>query len=263
MPAMPDHAETVAVISGGTQGLGLAIAERLIAEGCGRLVLSGRDARKGEAAAESLRATGADVAFVAADMGQTAAAIALIDAAAARFGRVNALVNAAAATDRGSILDTTPAAWDRLMDVNARGPFFALQRFAQLAVAAGHPAQAVNILSMVVHCGQSFLAPYSASKAALANVTKNAAQALRGNRIRVNAINCGWMDTPGEDETQRKYHGATDGWLAAAEAAQPMGMLVKPVHVARLASYMLSPASGVMTGAVVDFDQNVSGAYPE
>ena len=67
MPAMPDHAETVAVISGGTQGLGLAIAERLIAEGCGRLVLSGRDARKGEAAAEALRATGADVAFVAAD----------------------------------------------------------------------------------------------------------------------------------------------------------------------------------------------------
>jgi NAD(P)-dependent dehydrogenase (short-subunit alcohol dehydrogenase family) len=79
----------------------------------------------------------------------------------------------------------------------------------------------------------------------------------------VNGINCGWMDTPGEDETQRKYHGAQDGWLAAAEARQPMGMLVKPDHVAGLAAFLLGPQSGVMTGALIDFDQNVAGAYPE
>ena len=260
---MPDHRNTVAVITGGAQGLGLAIAERLIADGCGRIILSGRTMMKGEAAAVALRQTGADVRFLPADMGKIDEAQALIDRAVSRFGRVTALVNAAAATDRGSILDATPDAWDSLMNVNARGPFFALQRFAQAAIAGGHPASAVNILSMVVHCGQSFLAPYSASKAALANITKNAAQALRGHQIRVNGINCGWMDTAGEDETQRKYHGAQDGWLAAAEAAQPMGMLVKPGHVARLVSYMLSPDSGVMTGALVDFDQNVAGAYPE
>ena len=116
---------------------------------------------------------------------------------------------------------------------------------------------------MAAHCGQSFLAPYSASKAALANVTKNAAQALRGHRIRVNGINCGWMDTPGEDAIQRQYHGAGDDRLARAEAAQPFGMLVKPDHVAGLASYMLGAGSGVMTGAVVDFDQHVPGSYPE
>ena len=257
---MSDHEETVAVITGGHQGLGLAIAERMIAEGCRKLVLSGRNAAKGNPVAERLSAGGVDVRFVVADMADAAAAVGLIDRAVAAFGRVNALCNAAAATDRGSILDTTPAAWDNLMNTNARGPFFAIQRMAQVAMATGHPACAVNILSMVVHCGPSFLAPYSASKAALANVTKNAAQALRGQRIRVNGINCGWMDTPGEDETQRKYHGAQDGWLEAAEAKAPMGMLVKPGHVARLASFMLSPASGVMTGALVDFDQNVAGA---
>ncbi len=134
---------------------------------------------------------------------------------------------------------------------------------ANRAIDAGHPATCVNILSMVVHCGQSFLAPYSASKAALANVTRNSAQALRAKGIRVNAINCGWMDTPGEDETQRRFHGAGDDWLALAEARQPMGMLVKPDHVAGLASYLLSGQSGVMTGAVIHFDQNVAGAYPE
>lgn len=263
MVPMHDHSQTVAVITGGTQGLGFAIAQRLIAEGCGKIILSGRAVVKGEDAARTLRETGADVHFLPADMGRAEDAIALIDGAASRFGLVTALVNAAAATDRGSILDATPDAWDSLMNVNAKGPFFALQRFAQLAVEKGHPASAVNILSMVVHCGQSYLAPYSASKAALANVTRNAAQALRGHHIRINAINCGWMDTPGEDATQRQYHGAGDGWLAAAEARQPFGTLVKPGHVARLAAYLLGPGSGVMTGSVIDFDQNIAGAYPE
>jgi NAD(P)-dependent dehydrogenase (short-subunit alcohol dehydrogenase family) len=259
----PDHSATIAVIAGGTQGLGLAIAEALVADGCTRLVIAGRRVAEGEAALQRLGGLGAEALYVPTDMGDPVAAVALVEAAAARFGRANALVNAAATTERGSILDCTIDDFDRHIAVNTRGPFFALQRFAQLAVAGRHPAAAVNILSMVVHCGQSYLAPYSASKAALANITKNAAQALRAHRIRVNGINCGWMDTPGEDETQRRFHGAQDGWLAAAEARQPMGMLVKPVHVAGMASYLLSDASGVMTGAVVDFDQNVAGAYPE
>lgn len=246
-----------ALVIGGTQGLGLAIAGRLAADGA-RVVITGRDVAKGTAAARGL---GAD--FLPADLGDTTAMAPLVDMAAERMGRVDALCIAGALTDRGSILDTTPALWDRMMDANAKGPFFALQRCAQRAVDDGYPASAVMILSMVTHCGQSFLAPYSASKAALANIVKNSANALRRHRIRVNGINCGWMDTPGEDAVQRKYHGAGDGWLEQAEARQPFGMLVKPAHVAGLAAFMLSPASGVMTGAITDFDQNVAGAYPE
>jgi NAD(P)-dependent dehydrogenase (short-subunit alcohol dehydrogenase family) len=260
---MPDHSKTIAVITGGTQGLGLAIAEALIADGCRQVIISGRAVTKGEAAAARLRETGADVRFLPADLGKVDEAVRLIDRALARFGRVTSLVNAAASTARGSILDTTPEGWDDLMNTNARGPFFALQRFAQAAVAAGHPATAVNIVTMSSHCGQSFLAGYAASKAALANITKNSANALRSQRIRVNGINVGWMDTPGEDTIQREFHGAPADWLEQAEAKQPFGMLVKPGHVAGLASYMLSDASGVMTGAMVDFDQNVTGAYGE
>jgi NAD(P)-dependent dehydrogenase (short-subunit alcohol dehydrogenase family) len=252
------HRDTSALVLGGTQGLGLAIAERLRAEGCTRLVVTGRDRAKGEAAAAAVGAM-----FLPVDFAETEAVVRVVDEAAEAMGRVTALAVAGAMTDRGSILDTSPELWDRMMAANAKSPFFAIQRMAQRAIEAGHPAAAVNILSMVVHCGQSFLAPYSASKAALANVTRNAAQALRHRHIRVNAINCGWMDTPGEDAIQRKYHGAGDDWLEKAEAAQPFGSLVKPAHVARLAAFMLGPASGVMTGSIVDFDQNVAGAYPE
>ena len=127
------------------------------------------------------------------------------------------------------------------MDSNARGPFFTMQAFVRQARAHAIPASIVNIVSMVIHCGQSYLAPYSASKAALANITRNTAQALRAHRIRCNAIACGWMDTPGEDATQKAWHDAPDDWLAKAEAAQPFGQLVKPAEVAPLAAYLLIP----------------------
>ena len=252
------HENSHALIFGGTQGLGLAIAHALAAQGCTRLVLAARDRAKGEAAAEDLGAS-----FLPVDLADAGAVIAAVDRAAEIMGRVDAMCLAGASTDRGSILDTTPEVWDSVMAANARGPFFAIQRTAQLARAKGHPASIVTILSMVIHCGQSFLAPYSASKAALANITRNSANALRHDRIRVNGIACGWMDTPGEDATQRRFHGASDDWLVDAEARQPFGMLVKPDHVAGLAAYLMGPGSGVMTGAIIDFDQNVSGAYPE
>jgi NAD(P)-dependent dehydrogenase (short-subunit alcohol dehydrogenase family) len=71
------------------------------------------------------------------------------------------------------------------------------------------------------------------------------------------------MDTPGESATQQKFHGASPDWLTKVEAAQPMGQLVKSDRVAGLAGYLPSPESSVMTGAVIDYDQRVSGAYPE
>ncbi len=257
------HAGTRALVTGGSQGIGLAIARRLVTEGCRNIVIASRDPDKGRDAAIALAELGAEAGFVLVEMGDTDSVLAMVAQAAARMGGVNALVNAAALTDRGGVLDTTPAEWDRMMAINARGPFFAIQRVAQLAIDRGEPASIVNILTMSAHCGQTFLAAYSASKGALSIATKNAANALRDRRIRVNGINCGWMDTPGEDLVQRRFHGAGDDWLAIAEAAQPFGQLVKPDHVAELASYMLGPNSGVMTGALVDFDQNVSGRPPE
>ncbi len=257
------HRDTCALVTGGTQGLGLAIARQLIAEGCRSIVLASKDTGIGAKVASDLGRDGVNVRFIAVEMGDVLAVRAMVNEAHDSMGRITAFVNGAANTDRGSILDTTPEMWDAIMDVNAKGAFFALQRVAQLAVEGGHPASVVNILSVVVHCGLPFLAPYAASKAALMNITKNAAHALAANRIRVNGINVGWMDTPGEDVTQRKWHGAGDDWLQRAEARMPFGMLVKPDHVAGLASYLLGPASGVMTGSIIDFDQQIVGAYPD
>jgi len=153
--------------------------------------------------------------------------------------------------------------WQRQLDTNARGPFLLMQALVRHLLERHSPGSIVNILSQSAHCGQSFLVPYSASKATLANLTKNVAQSFRQQRIRCNGVMAGWMDTPGEAAIQKKAHNAPDDWLAKAEAARPMGQLAKPDELAGLVSYMLSPEAGVMTGALVDYDQWVPGAQPE
>lgn len=186
--------DSSAVVTGGSQGLGLAIAQRSIDERCNRLVIAARDPVKGAEAAQQLGASGAEVGFITVDMGDAKSVLSMIDAAAGRMGRISALVNTAALTDRGSILNTSPEEWDRMMAANARGPFFAIQRVAQTVINAWHPARVVNYLTMSPHGGQSFLAAYSASKAALANITRNAAKALRTSNIRVTGKNAaGWI----------------------------------------------------------------------
>jgi NAD(P)-dependent dehydrogenase (short-subunit alcohol dehydrogenase family) len=257
------NSKTRAIITGGTQGLGLAIAKRLAREGAKSIVISGRNVEKGEAAAEAVSALGTPCAFVKGDMGIAEDCQKLVAAAIATFGAVNALVNSAAETGRGTLLETSIETWEKHFNTNTRGPFLTMQGVVKHLVETGKPGSIVNILSMVVYVGQSYLTPYSASKAALANLTRNTANAFATRRIRCNGINVGWMDTPQEDETQRKFHDRPEGWLAGVEAQQPMGQLVKPDQLAGLVAYMLSPESGVMTGALVDYDQNVSGRYPE
>lgn len=257
------NSETRAVITGGSQGLGFAIARRLAEEGVKSIVISGRDADKGNAAAQKLKAMGTEALFVQAELSKAEDCRRLIATALDRFGSVNALVNSAAETSRGTLLDTSLETWQKHFDTNARGPFLTMQGVVRHLVETGQPGSIVNILSMVIYVGQSYLTPYSASKAALANLTRNTANAFAAKRIRCNGICVGWMDTPQEDEIQRRFHDRPAGWLKAIEAQQPMGQLVKPDQVAGLVTYMLSPESGVMTGALVDYDQNVAGKYPE
>ncbi len=257
------HKNTAAVVTGGAQGVGLAISRQLVAEGCRKVMLAGRDEEKGKNAVAELSAMGADAAFIPINLENVQACLDLIDASVARFGTINALVNAAALGARGSLTNTTAELWDRMFATNARAPFFLMQGFVKHRQHQGGGGSIVNILSQCVHCGQSYLAAYSASKGALATLTKNVANAHRFDRVRCNAILPGWMDTPGEDSTQRKYHGASDGWLERAEQKQPMGQLCKPQQLAGLATYLLGADAGVMTGALIDYDQNIAGSYPE
>ena len=136
--------------------------------------------------------------------------------------------------------------------INTRAPMLLMQGLIRHLRDRGAPGSIVTILSVNVHGGTPDLAVYAASKAATALLTKNAAYSHRMERIRVNGINLGWADTPGERDMQARILGNGEGWLDKAGAGMPWGRLIEPEDVARLAVFLLSDASIPMTGALVD-----------
>ncbi len=249
----------IAVVTGGTQGLGEAIARLFAERGAAGLVLCGRNADKGRRVAEEIEAAGCPTSFVVADLAVVADCRKVIAEADRRFHRVDALVNAAGVTDRGNIFETTEQRFDEIFNVNVRAPFFLIQETARIMRREKIAGSIVNIQSMSAHGGQPFITAYCSSKGALATLTRNVAHSLIKFRIRVNGLNIGWMATPGEDRIMKTYHGAQDGWLDAAAKSRPFGRLIDPNEVARACAYLASDESGLMTGANIDFDQTIVG----
>ncbi len=250
----------VIVVSGGTHGLGEAVARLVAHRGAAGVVIVGRDRAKGAALASELSTGPTRCHYIAADLSAPDAPFEVMAGVDREFATVHGLVNVAASTTRGDIWSTDIAIWDEIQAVNVRAPFLMIQAAAGLMRREGTQGSIVNVGSVSGHGGQPFILAYSVSKGALSILTKNAAYSLMRHGIRVNQINPGWMDTAAEDTVQRRFHGAADGWLETAEAAQPTGRLIKPPEVARAIAFMLSDESGLMTGAVVDFDQSVQGA---
>ncbi len=253
----------VAIVTGAAQGIGEATARLLAARGAAGLVLTDRNEARGGAVADAIAAQGTPVEFIAAELADIAEVQAIVPAADRRFGRVDVLANIAGLTERSGVRDTTPEFWDRMMAVNVKAPFFLMQ--AALAVMEREKIEGamVNIASVNAHAGGSRLTPYSVSKGALVTLTKNFANAVLYSRIKVNVLNIGWIDTPGEHVTRTTFDDAPDNWVELAGREQPWGRLIQPEEVARAIAFLASAESGIMTGSVVDFGQHVVGGPRE
>lgn len=252
--------DRVTIISGGTQGLGEAVARRLAADGAAGLVIGGRTVELGERLAAELSEGGTQTVYVEVDTIDASAPRQLVNACAERFGTVHGAVNVAAKTSRATLFNDTPEHFDEMFACNTRAPYFLTQAAAELMISTGQQGSIVNIGSTSSFGGQPKLGAYSASKGALAIVTKNTAFALMRNGVRVNQVNPGWMETLTEHRTQTIEDGAPENWLAQAAPTMPLGRLVQPWEVAAAVAFFLSPASGMMTGNIVNCDQSVQGA---
>ncbi|WP_425074769.1 SDR family oxidoreductase [Sagittula sp. S175] len=251
----------IAVVTGGTQGLGAATARLFAEAGAAGIVLVGRGREKGERVAEAIHAEhGTDVRVVVADLAQIDDVQRVMVKVDEAFGRVDILVNAAGLTDRGNLLNTTPELFDRMFAVNTRAPFFLMQDAVLLMEREGVQGTIVNIGSTSERAGQPFIAPYCASKAALATLTRNSGYALMRNRIRVNQLDIGWMNSDNERALQEAESGDA-GFIDKMAAEMPFGRLLEPAEVAKAVLWMASDDSGMMTGAVIHFDQSVWGGY--
>src|SRR5690349_16610484 len=167
----------IAIVTGSTQGLGEGIATLFAERGAAGLVICGRNAEKGQRVAQKLGAR-CPTHYVQADLGNVEDCRKVTATAQAKFGRVDALVNAAALTDRGTLLDTSPELWDRIFAVNVRAPFFLMQECTRIMQRKKIAGTMVNILSMSAHGGQPFITAYCSSKGALLTLTKNVAFSL-------------------------------------------------------------------------------------
>jgi NAD(P)-dependent dehydrogenase (short-subunit alcohol dehydrogenase family) len=217
-------------------------------------VLTDRDGAGLVRVAADLQATS-----VVADLEDPDAPARIARSAQDRFGRIDGLVNAAGLTTRASFQTGTTEVWETLFAVNARAGFFLMQAAIADMLRRQDTGTIVNILSVNAHCGVPELAIYSASKGAMATLTRNAARAHMADRIRVNGINLGWVATPTERALQAALHG--EDWLDAQAAAHPLGRLVTPDECARLTAFLLSDVSAPLTGALIDLEQKVLGAF--
>ncbi|MCA9142207.1 MAG: SDR family oxidoreductase [Planctomycetaceae bacterium] len=258
---MPRLDGRVIIATGGTQGVGEAVALHAAEHGAAGVVICGRQKEKGEAVVAAIEKLGSEGLFVQADLSNVEDCRNIVLQCDKRFGRVDGLVNAAADTNRATLDDATVEFWDYQFAVNVRAPFLLTQESARIMRREKIAGSIVNILSVAAYCGMEILTPYSATKGALHTFTKNTAHSLRAHRIRVNGINLGWTDTPGEHIVQAKQ-GSPENWLEVGEAASPFGRLLKPLDVARLCTYLLSDESGILTGSCIDYTQRVMGVFP-
>jgi NAD(P)-dependent dehydrogenase (short-subunit alcohol dehydrogenase family) len=252
----------VCVIAGATQGLGAAIARRLAAAGARGIVITGRNAERGVLVARGIAEEhGIWAHFVQADLGNVEDCRKVIAETERLFDRLDVLVNAGASTARGTIIDTTPEAFDAMFATNVRGPYFLMQAAIRLMIARGIEGAICNIGSISALAGQPHISAYCASKGALSTLTANTAFSVLANRIRVNQLNVGWMSSDNERLIQAEAGGAD--WEERAAAALPFGRLVEPDEAARAVNFLVSDDAGLMTGAIVNFDQSVWGAVAE
>ena len=241
--------DKVIIVTGGTSGIGRAIAERAVAEGA-RVLVHGIDQEDGEAVVAKL---GHHAALHLDDLLDAASPARIAAAAVQFFGKIDAVVNNAAIVARSNLGSADAAFFDRMMTVNVRAGLFLIQAaFPHLKETHGC---VLNIGSINAHSGQPNLLDYSLSKGALQTMSRNLANAHATERVRVNHLNVGWVLTDREYAHQIE-HGMERDWPEKVPPAfAPSGRLIMPAEIAAAAVYWLGDESRPISGSVVDVEQ--------
>ncbi len=169
-------------------------------------------------------------------------------------------MNAAGNTERWGLDDATPEAFDRIFAVNVKAPLFMMQEAVKL-MREGGGGTVINVGSMLSYGGPPNLITYSASKAALATLTRAAANAVKREGIRMFTINLGWVATEGEHKTQTTFHHMPENWAEKIGRRMPSGRLISSEDVAGLVAFLVSPSAQMMTGAAIDYEQMPAGTF--
>jgi 3-oxoacyl-[acyl-carrier protein] reductase len=244
----------VAIVTGAGRGLGQAISARL-AEAGATVVATDIDGASAEATAAIIRGDGRAASAAPLDVTRRADVEALVDRVVADHGRLDVMVNNAAIIVDSFVLDTSEEDLDRVMAVNFKGVFFGCQAAGRVMASQGS-GSIINLASGAIDIPTPSLICYSAAKAAVAQLSRTLAMELAPQRVRVNAIAPGWIDTPMNERHARRPDGTVDEAQHAAYRDQraklsPMNMAGEPDDIAFAALYLASPAAKFVTGIVM------------
>jgi NAD(P)-dependent dehydrogenase (short-subunit alcohol dehydrogenase family) len=239
----------VALVTGGTHGIGLGIAAAYLQAGA-RVVVVGRDETRAERAVSSLAGLG-EVTAVQGDVSATGEPGHIVNAAVKHFGSLDILVNVAGVFEASSFLETTEAQYDYQFDINVKGTYFCTQAAAEAMLAGGVGGKVINISSTAGSRGGPGVSVYCATKAAVDHLTRVLAAELAPLGINVNCIVPGNIDMP----TNKLL--SAPGAREATAAATPARRNGVPADVAAAAVYLASDAASFLHGASIAVDGGV------
>ena len=250
--------ERVALVTGGTQGIGQAIALRLAQEGAHVAVNTLQDDDQAAATRELIRSLGRRCATVVCDVSQPAAMREAFERAIGEVGAFDILVNNAGIERRNSFLEVTEADYERVLAVNLKGPFFLSQAFAAMCRRTHRGGRIINISSVHEELPFPHFSPYCISKGGLKMMMRNLAIELAPIGITVNNIAPGAIDTPINTRLRRDPH-----LLAPLLANIPQHRLGAPSDVAGAAVFLASDDAAYITGTTLVVDGGLLWSYAE
>ncbi|MGH3813866.1 MAG: SDR family NAD(P)-dependent oxidoreductase [Pseudonocardiaceae bacterium] len=248
--AMTRYTNKVALITGGTSGMGLATAQRLLSEEA-RVVITGRDRTRLDAAIKDL---GEHAVGIVADMADLTALDALMQAIQHRYGRLDVVFANAGVGVFKPIAEITEHDFDYAVSVNFKGVFFTIHKALPLMTSGG--AIVINA-SWTLHRGNGILSLYSATKAAVHNLARTLAADLAPNGIRVNSISPGYIDTPMYPEAA-----LTDQEAAEVKSRVVAGRFGRPQEIAAAVAFLASDDASYINGQDLIVDGGLVSAIP-